>query len=175
MNNSEGHGTKTDTLVAHVVSFGYSTQMQPANDSDIPAHCYQLSFESNPAWSQFYASAPEILEYWKKVAAKYDVEKYMSFQCKVTRAQWNDETAKWSVTIQPTHDGGVEFTDEADVLISAIGLLNEWRWPEISGLHDFKGDLLHSADWDTNLQLKVRFSTVSRNIPFGSSILRESG
>lgn len=25
---------------------------------------------------------------------------------------------------------------------------SNWKWPEIRGLHDFKGKLLHSARWD---------------------------
>lgn len=28
------------------------------------------------------------------------------------------------------------------------GLLNTWNWPEIPGLHDFKGPYMHSANWD---------------------------
>lgn len=28
------------------------------------------------------------------------------------------------------------------------GILNNWRWPDIEGLHDFKGPLMHSAHWD---------------------------
>ncbi|KIX92654.1 uncharacterized protein Z520_11683 [Fonsecaea multimorphosa CBS 102226] len=119
----------------------------PGCACDIPAHCYQLSFESNPAWSQFYATAPEILKYWEKVAAKHDVTKYMKFRSKLVEAQWNDESSKWKVKIQRSGEGESEFTDESDVLISAVGLLNEWRWPQIEGLHDFKGELLHSAAW----------------------------
>lgn len=25
---------------------------------------------------------------------------------------------------------------------------SKWKWPEIPGLHDFQGKLLHSASWD---------------------------
>jgi hypothetical protein len=155
---------KTDTRVAHVVCVELSPKQIAINIActlDIPAHCYQLSFESNPAWSQFYATAPEILKYWEKVAAKHDVQKYMKFRSKVTTAQWNDEAAKWKVTIQPTGEGSPEFSDEADVLISAVGLLNEWRWPQIPGLHDFKGELLHSAAWRPDFEHKVgEFPTI---------------
>ena len=28
------------------------------------------------------------------------------------------------------------------------GILNTWKWPEIEGLHDFKGPLMHSASWN---------------------------
>lgn len=29
-----------------------------------------------------------------------------------------------------------------------VGILNNWKWPDIEGLHDFKGPILHSACWD---------------------------
>lgn len=34
------------------------------------------------------------------------------------------------------------------MLIAASGILNWWKWPDIPGLHDFKGHLVHSANWD---------------------------
>lgn len=43
-----------------------------------------------------------------------------------------------------------EFEDKADVLILGWGMLNNWEWPNIKGLHDFKGPYMHSADYDTS-------------------------
>jgi cation diffusion facilitator CzcD-associated flavoprotein CzcO len=45
-------------------------------------------------------------------------------------------------------DTGEKFSDEADVLVSARGGLNEYLWPEIEGLWSFKGKIVHSAAWD---------------------------
>lgn len=42
-----------------------------------------------------------------------------------------------------------KFVDEADVLIAARGLLNDFKWPDIEGLRSFQGKLTHSASWDT--------------------------
>jgi hypothetical protein len=50
---------------------------------------------------------------------------------------------------------GSTFSDSCDVLISATGALNEWKWPDIPGLHDFKGKLLHSANWDEEYDFSV--------------------
>ncbi|KAF6232532.1 hypothetical protein HO173_009200 [Letharia columbiana] len=119
----------------------------PGCACDIPAHCYQLSFESNPAWTSFYAKAPEILEYWKRVAEKYDCRQYMKLGYKALEARWNEGAAKWRVKLENVKTG-VVFEDQGDALITAIGALNEWRWPPIPGLHGFGGKLLHSAAWD---------------------------
>lgn len=34
------------------------------------------------------------------------------------------------------------------MVFNGIGLLSRWHWPDIAGLHDFKGTLVHSADWN---------------------------
>jgi cation diffusion facilitator CzcD-associated flavoprotein CzcO len=43
-----------------------------------------------------------------------------------------------------------EFWDEADILFHATGILNRWDYPDIPGLKDFKGRLLHTAGWPDN-------------------------
>ncbi|KAK5169326.1 uncharacterized protein LTR77_005301 [Saxophila tyrrhenica] len=114
---------------------------------DIPAHVYQLSWDSNVAWSQFYASGAEILQYWQRVAKKYGVEKYMKFSHAVTGATWDARRAQWKVTVDDTL-GGRTIDHEGDILITAIGVLNQWKWPSIPGLKDFQGKLMHTAAWD---------------------------
>lgn len=39
-------------------------------------------------------------------------------------------------------------------LSANIGVLNDWKWPDIKGLKDFKGTLCHTARWPKNLDLK---------------------
>ncbi|RAQ57266.1 dimethylaniline monooxygenase [Aspergillus flavus] len=58
----------------------------PRAACDIPAHVYQATFESNPNWSEFYASSKEILQYWKDIVVKYGVRKYMKRNHKVVEA-----------------------------------------------------------------------------------------
>lgn len=51
----------------------------------------------------------------------------------------------WS-SVEPLKVLG-EFEDEADVILHATGILNRWDYPEIPGLKDFKGRVIHSAGW----------------------------
>ena len=44
-------------------------------------------------------------------------------------------------------DTGETSEDDADVLILARGILSEPRWPDIPGLDEFKGEVMHSALW----------------------------
>ncbi|KAL4863520.1 hypothetical protein BDV12DRAFT_206405 [Aspergillus spectabilis] len=125
----------------------------PGCACDVPSHSYQLSFESWTGWSQFFSGSDEILEYWNLVAAKYDVRQYIKFQSRCVGARWNDSLGKWFVQIFDESTGQV-FEDSADVFMTGTGLLNEWKWPGIPGLHTFKGKLLHSASWDESYDIQ---------------------
>lgn len=45
------------------------------------------------------------------------------------------------------------FNDYADFFLNGGGVLNNWRWPTIKGLHSFDGSVLHTANWDPSVEL----------------------
>ena len=106
-----------------------------------------MTFEPNPSWPEFYASGKDIHLYWKGIAVKYGLEKYIRLNSKIVEARFEEAESKWHVKVQRTDTGEI-FEDSGDVLYACLGALNEWKWPKIRGLHEFKGDLLHSANWD---------------------------
>ncbi|THU82650.1 FAD/NAD(P)-binding domain-containing protein [Dendrothele bispora CBS 962.96] len=135
----------------------------PGVACDVAAHCYQLSYEHNPNWSSFYSPGSEIRDYLQGVAEKYKLLQYIKFQHKLLHAEYHEESGKWHLKIQKqSSNSGVaptpqrdevspceEFVDTADVLFTGIGLLNRWDWPEIDGLDNFQGKVVHSAQWET--------------------------
>ena len=129
----------------------------PGCGCDIPAHSYQLSFESKTDWSKFYAPQPEILSYLQGVADKYNVRQYMRFSHRCVKAVWDEQTSKWHATFEKIDEEGnvlETLEDVADVFMAGTGVLNDWKWPDIPGLHSFKGKLLHSAKYDTSFDTK---------------------
>lgn len=124
----------------------------PGVACDIPSHVYQYTFEPNTKWSKYFSGGAEILEYVKGVAKKYKVDNKVRYNTKVVGATWNNDAGTWTVeteTVGPTGDK-TKGTVESEVLINATGILNKWKWPDITGLQDFQGKLLHSADWDAS-------------------------
>ena len=87
---------------------------------DIPSVTYQYIWETK-IWSKFYAGAAEILDYFKHVADKYGLRKYIKLQHEVIHAKWDEETGKWTVRIRNLVDG-TEFEDTSDILINASGI-----------------------------------------------------
>ncbi|KAF8226831.1 FAD/NAD(P)-binding domain-containing protein [Tricholoma matsutake] len=142
----------------------------PGCACDIPAHTYTWSFEPNPDWSQVYAGSDEIWNYFDAFATKYDLHKYCKMNHMVSGARWNESTGGWDVEITDLDTGSI-LHDQCDILINAIGTLNAWKWPAISGLHDFKGVLLHTANYDRATDLTGKHVGIIGNGASGIQIL----
>ncbi|OAP56144.1 hypothetical protein AYL99_09323 [Fonsecaea erecta] len=123
----------------------------PGCQCDIPAHNYSYSFEPNPNWPGYYASSREIHDYMKQVIKKYDVGKYMHTSHEILSAVWNADRGRWNLRVRKP--SGEEFDDHCEIFINAGGLLNNWKWPNIPGIADYEGKLMHSAGWDESYDL----------------------
>lgn len=78
----------------------------------------------------------------------------MTFKTKVAEARWDDAAGKWKLKMEQTQsDGHVrKFDDECDILLYATGILNDFKWPNIEGIKDFKGKIVHTARWPSDYQ-----------------------
>ncbi|OCH84940.1 FAD/NAD-binding domain-containing protein [Obba rivulosa] len=126
----------------------------PGLACDIPAHCYQLTFETNTNWSSFYAPGQEIRQYLEGVVEKYKLGPLLKLRHQLVHARYDEPSGKWLLRIRKTlstPDGEIseEFDDAADFLFTGVGLISRWSWPEIEGLKSFGGKLFHSANFDT--------------------------
>lgn len=118
----------------------------PGCGVDTPNHFYSYSFEPDHEWSHFFAKRDELWDYFRKVAERHDLLAHIRFGTAVEALDHDAATGRWSVHTC-THDGTRESVDAAFV-ISAVGILNRPKWPEIPGLDSFAGPLLHTAQWD---------------------------
>ena len=104
----------------------------PGAACDVPSHLYSFSFELNPDWSRSFSPQPEIQDYLRGVAEKYDLAAKHLFDTEVTLARWDDAAGQWLVDTT-----GGDFT--ADVLVSAVGSLAEPSLPPVPGIETFAG------------------------------------
>jgi cation diffusion facilitator CzcD-associated flavoprotein CzcO len=118
----------------------------PGAACDIQSHLYSFSFAPNRGWTRTYAYQPEILAYLEKVADDFDLRRHLMLGTCVRRLTWNEQASQWDVEL----DGR---TITADAVVSAVGLFGAVRYPDIEGLTDFTGDLMHTAQWDETVDL----------------------
>lgn len=122
----------------------------PGAACDIQSHLYSFSFAPNKSWSRTYARQPEILAYLESVADEFDLRRHLMMETRVHSAQWNSETWQWDLQLD---SGGRPSVLSADVVVSAVGLFGSMKLPEIAGLSDYKGVLMHTAQWDHGVDL----------------------
>ena len=113
----------------------------PGAACDVPSHLYSYSFELNPNWTRSFSSGWEIQEYLRRIARKHHVLDKHIFDCEMLSANWDASAGQWVVE---TSKGA--FT--AKVLVCAIGALCEPSLPDINGIDEFSGEVVHSARWN---------------------------
>ena len=114
---------------------------------DIASVTYSYSFEPNPWWRHWYARGPELKKYAAHVAAKYDLRRHMRFDTVVDGARWDEADQVWEVSVA---DGEPV---RASYLITATGFLSQPRVPDIEGVEEFAGTVVHTAKWDDSADL----------------------
>ncbi|MCT7658637.1 flavin-containing monooxygenase [Mycobacterium deserti] len=109
---------------------------------DVPTTTYSYFFEPNPNWSRLFSTGDEIKQYADDVADKYGVRKHIRFNTTVEGARWDEDAKVWRIALA---DGD---TLTALYLITATGFLSQPKTPEIAGITDFAGKIIHTTDWD---------------------------
>ncbi|KAG6821331.1 hypothetical protein H0H93_000192 [Arthromyces matolae] len=118
----------------------------PGCSCDIAAPFYSLSSDQNPEWQSSHPFQPEILEYWKNLSHKYALTSHIQVNTLVVKAVWDSKRNCYSIITKDLKTGNQSIA-EAEILISAMGILEVPRFPEIPGVQDFEGAMFHSARW----------------------------
>ena len=115
----------------------------PGVRCDIESLIYMpLLEETGVVPTEHYATGGEIFEHCRRIGRHFDLYAQTLFQTKVTRIEWDEALARWTIT-----------TDRGDTLRArhitlSQGPLAKVKLPGIPGIRDFKGKMFHSARWD---------------------------
>lgn len=123
----------------------------------MPSPAYQFSFAPKTDWSRYYSPAAEIQAYYESFAKENGyLNKYIHLSHRVDKMVWDEATGQWTLTVTETTPGQGErtFEDKVDFVVSNTGVLNTWKWPDIPDREKFEGQITHSADYDTTIDLK---------------------
>lgn len=119
----------------------------PGAAVDIASATYSYSFEPNPDWTRIYARGAELKKYAEHVTDKYDLRHHIRHHTTVTGARWDEIGQFWTLDI----DGQAAMT--ARIVIVATGILSQPNTPNIAGLDNFQGALIHTSRWPHDCDL----------------------
>jgi cation diffusion facilitator CzcD-associated flavoprotein CzcO len=115
---------------------------------DIPSFSYQFSFETSADWSRVYAPGRELKQYAEHCVDSYDVRSRIRLNTKVVGAAFDDEEHLWRVTTADGEELSARF------VVGATGVFTKPKPPDIAGLPDYQGTVMHTSRWDHDQDLR---------------------
>ena len=113
----------------------------PGLACDVPSDLYSFSFFQDFDWPRTFARRHEMCAYVEEAAARFGVADRVVLNAGVESVRWDDAAGRWTL-VTSTGD-----TVRARTVVGAVGMFNEPVRPDIPGLDDFAGVLVHTAEW----------------------------
>jgi cation diffusion facilitator CzcD-associated flavoprotein CzcO len=97
-----------------------------------------------------YSYGEELRGYAEMIAERFGLKSQAIFQTKVRDCYWDEEGKEWSVDMAEIREEGKEvgFKVKARFVISASGVLNFPKLPDLKGIQDFQGHNFHTSRWN---------------------------
>ncbi|KAG7191824.1 uncharacterized protein KQ657_002790 [Scheffersomyces spartinae] len=160
----KNHGETDFTMFEKHDNFGgtWYANTYPGCCCDIPAIWYSYSDELNTTWSGVQPPQHEMEEYILAVTKKHELAKYARFETAINDLEWNESKKEWTLKGVEIKTGR-RLKHTCKIVVSARGGLVYPQFPDIPGLQDFSGKLMHSALWDHSTPIKGKKVVVIGN------------
>lgn len=123
----------------------------PGCGVDTPGHLYCFSFDPNTEWTRYFAKRDEVWSYLNRLADEHDIRRHIEFGVEVVSADYDGDTATWNVVARD--NSGTEKRFASNIFVPSVGMVNRPSVPDIAGMGTFEGTMLHTAEWDTSVDL----------------------
>jgi cation diffusion facilitator CzcD-associated flavoprotein CzcO len=134
----------------------------PGAASDIPALWYCLASDPKVDWKEPYPSQEELRQYIKDVAEKYNLRKRATFGAEIEKVEWLADQQMWKASIKDVATGN-KYTHTSRVVFMGKGCLVVPNKFKTAGIEDFKGPIMHTAQWDHSVDYKGKNVVVIGN------------
>ena len=99
--------------------------------------------------SESFPSHREILAYLESISETYALQQHIKFSSEVIDISKDGNSNQWIVTYnQQENDGAVEHKEVFDGVVVCNCHFNKPNMPSITGMEYFKGDVIHSIEYD---------------------------
>ncbi|MBW8783334.1 MAG: NAD(P)/FAD-dependent oxidoreductase [Novosphingobium sp.] len=138
-------GVTNFRMIDHAGNFGgtWYWNRYPGIQCDNDAYCY-LPLLEETGWmpSKKFSDGKEIFDYIQLIVDKFGFRDKGLMHTEVTRLEWDESIKRWRISSDRGDDIRARF------VIMAGGTLNTPKFPNIRGLHSFKGHKFHTSRWD---------------------------
>ncbi|WP_265445332.1 flavin-containing monooxygenase [Flexivirga meconopsidis] len=118
----------------------------PGSACDVMSLLYSFSFAPSTTWAHTFGKQPEILAYLQECSERFGISDQIRYNQEVVEARWDERESVWTV-----HTGDTQY--RARVLVNATGYLSDPSLPDVPGVADFTGRIVHTSAWDAEIDL----------------------
>lgn len=124
----------------------WSINTYPDARVDTPSAMYEFSFEKRYPWTEHFARQPEVRRYLEHIAKKFGIFDKIRFNHDVKGGTFDEIASRWRLDIM--NDQGARAPTTANFVVSASGLFSTPRELAVEGVESFRGEIVHSTQWD---------------------------
>lgn len=111
-------------------------------DSEVPYYQFTVrEVWKDWNWSERFPGHEELRRYFEHAAKTLDLNDHIQFETIVVECNFDETNKRWSVKTASGREVSRRY------LIVAAGSSYKQHYPEFPGIEDYKGVLLHSADF----------------------------
>jgi dimethylaniline monooxygenase (N-oxide forming) len=114
----------------------------PGLHANNPRESYAFSDHPFPSTADDFPSAPQIRAYLESYAERFGVVDRIRFGTEVVRVAQSEDGVRWEVTVRAS---GRSERLEFDFVVVCNGVFSEPNIPQVSGVEQFAGPVLHSS------------------------------
>ncbi|MBC2879666.1 MULTISPECIES: flavin-containing monooxygenase [Streptomyces] len=122
----------------------------PGISVDISAFSYSFASDPYPSWSRVFPPGEELKAYADHCVDTYGLRPRIRCHSRVVRAEYHETAHFWRVFLADGTSLAARF------VVCATGWLTKPKTPDLPGLDRFKGDVVHTAEWDPGLAVDGR-------------------
>ncbi len=130
---------------------------------------YEFSFDDEYPWSEYFARGEEVRRYLELMADKYGVREHVRLEHDLEDARFDEESSTWHLRFQGPK--GERVGRDANVVVSAAGVFAKTKRPDIPGVDEFEGTILHPTQWTDDIDVRGKRVAVFGNGSTGVQLL----
>jgi 4-hydroxyacetophenone monooxygenase len=134
------------------ISGTWAKNHYPGVRLDTPTFGYSFSFAQKSDWPNQFATGAEVRDYLVKVSDRAGLSQKIEFLTHLVRAEWVESDGLWLVTTRDRQ--GKTRQRRFSAIITGLGQLDIPNIPDFPGLKDFRGPVVHSAQWQDDVVWK---------------------
>lgn len=147
----------------------WSIHQYPDIRVDTLSITYEFSFEDEYPWSEYFARGEEVRTYLEFISKKYGVHEQTRLGHDLEDARFDDESLTWHLTFQGPDGRRVE--RDVNMVVSAAGVFAKTKLPDIDGIDEFEGTIVHPTQWTSALDVQGKRVAVIGNGSTGVQLM----